>query len=250
MEQINRDLILAKEKAQESDKLKSSFLANMSHEIRTPMNSIIGFSEFLLQPELPKILLDRYIQIINASSQQLLSIISDIMDISKIESGQLSVDLDLIDIEKLMNNLFDTYSNSGVLNKTRIVYTSGNHNNSFQIKTDGNRIRQVFCNLLNNAIKFTKEGDIRFGYTIQEDFLQFYVTDSGIGIEPKNHELIFDHFRQVEAGDKQLNGGNGLGLSISKALVEKLGGSISVNSELGEGSSFIFTIPYSKSHEQ
>ena len=240
---INGDLILAKDKAQESDKLKSTFLANMSHEIRTPMNAIMGFSEFLLQPGLSKDVLDQYVKIINASSQQLLSIISNIMDISKIEAGQLSVDLKLVNIENLMNELFDIYRKLGDLKKINLVYSSGNHNKTIQVKTDKSRIRQVICNLLNNAIKFTKEGEIRFGYTIHENFLEFYVTDSGIGIKPENKELIFQHFRQVEASNKQLNAGNGLGLAISKAIVEKLGGTISVKSKPGVGSSFVFTIP-------
>lgn len=240
---INDDLILAKEKAQESDKLKSAFLSNISHEIRTPMNAIIGFSDFLMQPDLPKELSNRYVQIIISSSQQLLSIISDIMDISKIESGQLSVDLKSVDIEILMTEIYDTYKILGDFKTINLVYASGSPDKTIQIKTDGNRIRQVICNLLNNAIKFTKAGEIQFGYTVQENFLEFYINDTGIGIDDENHELIFQRFRQVDVNDNQLAKGNGLGLAISKALVEKLGGTINVNSEPAIGSSFVFTIP-------
>ncbi|MDP2337313.1 MAG: ATP-binding protein [Bacteroidota bacterium] len=239
-------MIIAKDKAEESDKLKSAFLSNMSHEIRTPMNAIIGFSEFLLNPELSKDKLDRYVQIINASSQQLLSVINDIIDISKIEAGQFSVDLELVNINKLMDELFVTYKKLVDLKKLRLTYSSDSPNKLIQVKTDGNRIKQVICNLLNNAIKFTKEGEIQFGYTIHGNFIEFYVKDSGVGIAPENQSLIFQRFRQVEATNKQINEGNGLGLSISKALVEKLGGTISVNSEPGKGSSFVFTIPYEK----
>lgn len=244
IQHINNDLIIAKDKAEESDKLKSAFLANMSHEIRTPMNAIIGFSEFLLQPGLSKDKLDQYVQIINASSQQLLSVISDLIDISKIEAGQFSVDLELVNIDKLMNEIFVTYKKLVDLKKLKLSYLSVNPNQPIQVKTDGTRIKQVICNLLNNAIKFTKEGEIQFGYKINGNLIEFYVNDSGIGIAPENLSLIFQRFRQVEVTNKQLNEGNGLGLSISKALVEKLGGTISVNSEPGTGSSFVFTIPY------
>lgn len=241
---INNDLILAKNKAEESDKLKSAFLANMSHEIRTPMNAIIGFSEFLLQPELSKDKLEKYVHIIIASSQQLLSIINDIIDISKIESGQLYIESELVNVNKLMDEIFVSYKRLVDLKQLKLICQVPNPNKLIQVKTDGSRIRQVICNLLNNAIKFTNEGEIRFGYTIQENFIEFYVEDSGIGIAPENLSLIFNRFRQVNATNKQLNEGNGLGLSISKALVEKLGGTISVNSKPGIGSSFVFTIPY------
>jgi PAS domain S-box-containing protein len=241
---INNDLILAKNKAEESDKLKSAFLANMSHEIRTPMNAIIGFSEFLLQPELSKDKLEKYVHIIIASSQQLLAIINDIIDISKIESGQLYIESELVNVNKLMDELFVSYKRLVDLKQLKLICQVPNPNKLIQVKTDESRIRQVICNLLNNAIKFTKEGEISFGYTIQENFIEFYVEDSGIGIAPENLSLIFKRFRQVNATNKQLNEGNGLGLSISKALVEKLGGTISANSKPGIGSSFVFTIPY------
>lgn len=242
--QINKDLILAKNKAEESDKLKTAFLSNMSHEIRTPMNAIVGFSEFLLNPRLTKSKLDEYVQIINSSSQQLLSVINDIMDISKIETGQFSINIELVDIEKLMNELFVTYKRLVDFKNVGLVYTTDNPDKLIHVKTDGNRIRQIICNLLNNAIKYTKEGEIRFGYSIDGNFLKFYVSDSGLGIDPENLSVIFQRFRQVEATDGTLNEGNGLGLSISKALIEKLGGHISVTSEPGVGSSFAFTIPY------
>jgi PAS domain S-box-containing protein len=244
MQHINNDLIIAKEKAEESEKLKSSFLANMSHEIRTPMNAIIGFSEFLLEPGISQKNTDRYVQIINASSQQLLSIISDIMDISKIEASQFSVNLELVNVNQLMCELYITYKKLVDFKNVRLTYSTENSNEPILVNTDGGRLRQIICNLLNNAIKFTRQGEIQFGYRLQENDLEFYVTDSGIGIAPENMSLIFQRFRQVDASNEKLNEGNGLGLTISKALVEKLGGTLRVNSEPGVGSSFTFTIPY------
>lgn len=244
IQQINNDLIVAKNKAEESDQLKSAFLANMSHEIRTPMNAIIGFSDFLLQPELPKDKLEKYVHIINTSSKQLLSVINDIIDISKIESGLLSVESESVNINKLMDELCITYTQLVDLKKVKLICQLAHPNKLIQVKTDGNRIRQVVCNLLNNAIKFTKEGEISFGYTLQENLIEFYVRDTGMGIAPENLSLIFNRFRQVKATNSHVNEGNGLGLAIAKALVEKLGGTIGVDSKPGIGSNFKFTIPY------
>ena len=244
IQHINNDLIIAKDKAEESDQLKSAFLANMSHEIRTPMNAIIGFSDFLLQPGLSKKEFDRYIHIIRESSKQLLSIISDIIDISKIEAGQFSIKAQNVDINKLMNELLLTYKKVVGPKKLKLKLFTDRPDSLAQIKTDGNRIKQILCNLLNNAIKFTKEGEIEFGYKTKANFIEFYVKDHGIGIAQKDQSIVFEHFTQVKAASGELNSGNGLGLSISKALVEKLGGTIHVDSELGNGSNFIFTIPY------
>ncbi len=244
IQHINNDLIISKEKAEESDKLKSAFLANMSHEIRTPMNAISGFSELLLQTGLSKYDMSSYVHIIDASSRQLLSIMSDIIDISKIEAGQFSVESKSVDINILMDEIFDTYKKIIDLKKLRLLFLPEKPNNLIQVKTDGNRIKQVICNLLNNAIKFTKEGEIQFGYKLKDNFIEFFVIDSGIGIKPENQSLIFKRFSQIAPTKDQLNGGNGLGLAISKALVEKLGGIIEVNSEPGKGSTFAFTIPF------
>jgi PAS domain S-box-containing protein len=244
IQHINNDLIIAKDKAEESDRLKSAFLANMSHEIRTPMNAILGFSEFLLYPGLSKDELEKYIQIIHTNSQQLLLIITDIIDISKIQASQFSIKSEIVDVNLLMNELLVTYRKKSGLKKVEL-HLFADSQRLVEIQTDGDRIKQILCNLLNNAIKFTKEGEIEFGYELKESFIEFYVKDDGIGIAPEDQSLIFERFIQINATDRQLNGGNGLGLSISKALVEKLGGTITDNSELGKGSIFVFTIPYS-----
>jgi signal transduction histidine kinase len=248
IQNINNELIISKNKAEESDNLKSAFLANMSHEIRTPMNAIVGFSEFLLQPELTKDELDRFVHIIQASSKQLLTIISDIVDISKIQAGQFSVESETVDVNKLMKELLFTYKKVVDNKKLILELTTECSNSLIQMQTDGTRIKQIFNNLLNNAIKFTKigEGKIEFGYKTLTNFIEFYVKDQGIGITQKDQSLIFERFMQVKGPKGELNGGNGLGLAISKALVEKLGGTIYVDSEPGVGSYFAFTIPYAE----
>jgi len=247
IQHINNDLVISKNKAEESDHLKSAFLANMSHEIRTPMNAIVGFSEFLLEPELSKKELERYVHIICASSQQLLTIISDIVDISKIQACQFSVKSETVDINSLMNELLFTYKKIIGSKKLKLNLSTDSPNSLIKMQTDGTRIKQIFCNLLNNAIKFTKmgEGEIEFGYKTKANFIEFFVKDQGIGITPIDQSRIFERFMQARGSKGELNGGNGLGLSISKALVEKLGGTIHVDSEPGIGSSFVFTIPYS-----
>jgi len=243
---INNELILAKMKAEESDKLKAAFLANISHEIRTPLNSIMGFSGFLTNPALSKEKFEHFIQMINSSSLQLLAIISDLIDISKIEAGQMIVRTEKVDINEIMDELNETYEPLARIKNTQIENISNPKNEKIYLYTDGCRIKQVLCNLLNNAVKFTTEGQIQFGFNVKHSFIEFYVSDTGIGIAEANQELIFEHFRQVETKLSNMLGGNGLGLSISKALIEKMGGTIKVNSELGIGSTFIFTIPYVK----
>jgi len=243
---INKELTIAKTKAEESNRLKSMFLANMSHEIRTPMNAIMGFAEVLQEPGLSKDKQKRFVQIINSSCSQLLSVISDILDISKIEAGHITMDSELIDINNIIKELFISYKKSVELKNIRLKCLREFPKELIQVRTDANRVKQVLCNLLDNALKFTKEGVIDFGYKIKGDFIEFYVKDTGIGIAPENLELIFERFRQVDATDNHIHGGNGLGLSISKALIEKLGGTITVKSKLGIGSTILFTIPYLK----
>jgi len=243
---INEELITAKYKAEESDILKSAFLANMSHEIRTPLNAIMGFTNLLLEPELSREKMEEFIQIIHASSLQLMSVISDLIDISKIEAGQMSIDSEFVNVNNLMNELFVTYKEVVDPKKLLLNYLPENPDVLIQIKSDGSKIKQVLSKLLNNAIKFTSNGKIEFGYRSSKDFIEFYVNDTGIGITPENQKLIFQRFRQVETTSAREYGGNGLGLSISKALVEKMGGKITVESEFGAGSNFAFTIPFIK----
>ena len=243
---INKELTEAKSKAEESNRLKSMFLANMSHEIRTPMNAIMGFAEFIQEPGISNEKLKRYVQIINTSCQELLTVISNILDISKIEAGQITMDSESIEINKLLKELLLFYKKSVELKNIRLICTCEFPKEIIKVRSDANRLKQILCNLLDNALKFTKEGTINFGYKIKEKVIEFYVKDTGIGIAPEDYDLIFQRFRQVDATDNRINGGNGLGLSISKALIEKLGGTITIKSKLGRGSTILFTIPYIK----
>jgi PAS domain S-box-containing protein len=242
----NIKLVEAKEKAEESDRLKSAFLANMSHEIRTPMNGIMGFSMMLADPMLPKETRDSYIRIVNSSCEQLLHIVNDIIDISKIEAGQIDVTESAFDLKILLNEIYTFYSSiareKGIkLEIDQVI--SDLKQNSFII-SDRTKLRQIFDNLLSNSVKFTPSGKIIIRCELRDGFIRFKVEDTGIGIEPDLQNIIFERFRQVESSYTKSYGGTGLGLAITKAYVEKLGGRISVRSEFGKGSVFTFKLPY------
>jgi PAS domain S-box-containing protein len=241
---INKELVDVTEKAIESDKLKSAFLANMSHEIRTPMNAIIGFSEMLLNPNLPTDRKDFFAQILNTACHQLLNVVEDVIDISKIETGQMEVHRSETSINKAIHRIRDIFEPQAQSNGVEINTLCFFPDNRDNIVTDASKLNQVLTNLLNNALKFTESGTIEIGYALANKMLKFYVKDTGVGIDPSNHELIFERFRQVEMGSTRNYGGTGLGLPISKAFIEMLGGKIWVESELGKGAKFFFTIPY------
>lgn len=240
------DLIKAKEKAEESDQLKTAFLNNISHEIRTPMNAIIGFSEFLNDPEITIESRKHFIDIITKSSNQLLSVVTDIISIATIEAGQEEIHKNLVNINtvcELINDQFFTQfqdKNISFKIKTSLI------DKGSVIYTDETKLIQVLTNLVSNALKFTKKGYVNFGYEIKDKNLEFYVEDTGIGISPEMTEVIFDRFRQVESTSTREYGGSGLGLSISKAYAKLFGGKIWLKSELGKGSTFYFSIPYKK----
>lgn len=240
---INEELKLAKRKAEEADKLKSAFLANMSHEIRTPMNGILGFAELLQSPDLQYEEMISYIDIINGCSRQLLALINDIIDISKIEAGQLTITSGKVSGLNLLKEVFNLTSNAV---KSGVVYFSPqiDSNTDLIFLADEIRLKQVLINLINNAIKFTDNGFIKFGYIIENEFVNFYVEDTGVGIAAENHSLIFERFRQVSSAVAREKGGTGLGLAISKAIVNQMGGDIFVESQPGKGSKFQFKIPF------
>lgn len=238
------ELIKAKEKAVESDLLKSTFLANMSHEIRTPLNSIIGFSELLADADFDEEQKSEFIQTIIQNGNNLLSVISDIIDISKLDSGQVSIRKRLVYVSQLVNDVqkdfFYKAKNKGI--GLRVIHPLSDH--EILIESDVDRIRQIFNNLAGNALKFTDSGYIEISYQIKGDFIVFRVKDTGIGIPHDFQKKVFERFRQVDAGFSRKYGGNGLGLAITKNLVELLGGKIWVNSEPEQGSSFYFSLPY------
>jgi PAS domain S-box-containing protein len=243
--EMNKELLAAKDKAEESDRLKSAFLANMSHEIRTPMNGLAGFAELIIQPDITDEMRQMYAGVINNSCNQLLSIISDVIDISKIETNQLEIKEKPVKPYILMNNLFQLFKPVADAKKL-ILRCCENENPELEIMTDESKLTQILNNLINNALKFTHAGFVEFGYKVKEENLEFFVSDSGIGIEPQFFGMIFKRFNQVDMGSKRSYGGTGLGLAISQANTKALGGHIWLNSEPGNGTTFYFTIPKKK----
>lgn len=245
------ELEKAKEKAEKSDKLKSSFLANLSHEIRTPMNAIIGFSDLLKDNSLPLNEKMEYIKIINESGDELLKLIDDIIDIAKIESGELNIEETKYHIENIMMDLYNTYKNKiKFYNKNlNLVCESCPSTHMLLAYVDPYRVKQVISNLLSNAIKFTEEGIIEYGFVIKNNFIEFFVKDTGVGIHEKHRGLIFERFRQIDESKTRKYGGTGLGLNICLNLVKMMGGEIWLESKPKEGSIFYFTIPYKPAME-
>jgi len=240
------ELIRAKVKAEESDKLKTAFLHNISHEIRTPMNAIVGFSTLLGDPEVDERSRKSYIDVIMQSSNHLLSIITDIVDISNIEANLIKTVKNEINVNKTLKYLFNQFITKTNEKQIKLVCEAGLSDPEALILTDRTKLTQILSNLINNALKFTDKGIIKIEYRLKENFLEFCVSDTGIGISPVHHERIFDRFYQVQSNVSRLYEGTGLGLAISKAYVELLGGKIWLSSEPGNGTKFFFTIPYEK----
>ena len=242
------DLLDAKLKSEESDRLKSAFLANMSHEIRTPMNGILGFSRLLKEPNLTGQEQQKYIGIIEKSGARMLNIISEIIDISKIESGTMEINMKELNINNQMTFILTFFNPEAECKSLDLVLTKTLPEKEAIITTDSEKIYAILVNLVKNAIKYTDNGSIEFGCDFIEihnsTFLQYFVKDTGIGIAKDRQEAIFDRFIQSDIIDVQARQGAGLGLSIAKAYVEMLGGKIRVESEEGKGSTFYFTLPY------
>lgn len=230
-----KELDAARIKAEESDRLKSAFLANMSHEIRTPLNAIVGFSKLLMHAESVEEK-SQYAEIIDRNSEMLLNLFNDILDLSSLEAGSLKFNIrpiKLIDICLQLEQqfLYKTQSN--------VKLTLDDVDTDMYASGDWNRIIQIISNLLSNAAKFTPKGEIHFGYREKEDFVEFYVKDSGIGIAPEKAASIFRRFGKVN----DFIQGTGLGLTLCRMLVEKMGGRIWLRSQEGKGSRFYFTLP-------
>ncbi len=231
-------------KARESDRLKSSFLANMSHEIRTPLNAIVGFSNLLADDDVDESDLKDYVSIINSSNLSLLRLIDDILDVSLMETNQLKLVYKDCDLQQMMNDLETTYKRKRIeLNKVNLDIRIEGPLAALVLHTDCERLRQVFVNLLDNAIKYTEQGSIVFGYAHQGNKLRFYVKDTGIGVPEHHKEHLFDRFYKVEDHPEKLFRGTGIGLYLCKNIVKLLGGEIGVNSEINKGSEFYFTLP-------
>ncbi len=237
------DLVMAKEKAEESDRLKSRFLANISHEIRTPMNGILGFSELLKEPQLSGEEKERYIDLIHESGRRMLGIINDLIDISRIEAGEMRICHAETNVKTLLDNVRAFFAPEARKKGLSLKCSAGVPARESVIVTDSARLHQVLSNLVQNAITYTEKGGVEFGYRKTDGMLEFYVRDTGVGIPDDLREKIFERFRQGSPGDMHVQEGAGLGLSLCRAFVEMLGGSIWVDSEPGKGSTFYFTLP-------
>ncbi|MCF6366966.1 MAG: PAS domain S-box protein [Bacteroidales bacterium] len=248
------ELKKAKEEAESAGNMKAAFLANMSHEIRTPMNGILGFTDLLKKPDLPEEKKQNYIEIISKSGNHLLNLINDIIDISKIDAGHVSifeeeckVNFCMLDLHKFFQGVAYEKSNG----KVKLIINYGIPVGEDTIITDKTKVNQILTNLIGNAIKFTNKGSVTISSTIYEEkFILFSVKDTGIGLTKDEIKIIFERFRQADYSTTKKFGGTGLGLAISKAYTEMLGGKIWVESKKGKGATFYFTIPYKKVPEK
>lgn len=245
LENKNQILVQEKDKAEERDRLKSVFLANMSHEIRTPMNGIIGFSELLKEEDLEEDKRNDYIDIVINSSNQLMQIIDDILEISRLETRKVKVKYSELSLNSLLLEVFNLYNEKAKANNTPLYIKKGLNDMDSLISTDGTKIRKIIYNLIDNALRYTNEGYIELGYERKGEKVEFYVQDTGIGVKEEQLTTIFGRFSQGEKKLSQQKGGLGIGLSIAKENTELLGGKIWVESVYGQGSRFIFTIPFS-----
>jgi PAS domain S-box-containing protein len=241
------DLVAAKDRAEESDRLKTAFLQNISHEIRTPMNAILGFSGLLNETDIEPKKRAEFIRAITLSGERLMSIINSLIELAKIESKQMIIDEKTTYLNALLRYVIDEYKGKATDKQIEINYSPSLPDSEAVIHTDSEKLMKIVSNLMDNAIKFTKPGGaVRLSYTIQKKRIKFCIEDTGIGIPPELHEKIFKRFSQVDDSTKRNYGGTGLGLSIVKAYVEMLGGQIRVESVPNKGSLFHFEIPYKK----
>jgi CheY-like chemotaxis protein len=246
-----KGLIEANKKAEESNKMKSLSLASMSHELRTPLNSIIGFSDLLLDEDTTTAEKEMFSKLIQTAGRSLMQLIADIVDISKIEAGEVTIQKELFNVNSFLQEvllMFKQIKENKDKANIELKLVLSDQTADLKIETDAYRLRQVFNNLLTNSLKFIDEGYVEFGYSsVIGENIQFYVKDTGVGIESDKKEKIFEHYGQDKSTYSRNREGTGLGLAISKSFVELLGGRIWVDSELNEGSTFYFTIPYNVS---
>jgi len=250
LKELHQELFETKAKAADAEAVQNSFISNISHEIRTPMNAIVGFSDLLRISNISETQRQEFVELIIKNTQQLQSIIDDVLDLSEIEAGRIKIEKKKINLNALMREILQTYEQQNQkLYKKEVIFKLRCEINEplFNISTDEHRLRQILQNLMGNALKFTNKGAIELGYTIESKhglFIRFFVKDTGIGIAKEKINIIFSRFGQVESPFKRSIRGMGLGLPITKNLVELLGGEIWVETEVGRGANFNFTIPY------
>jgi signal transduction histidine kinase len=240
----------AKERAEESDRLKSAFLHNISHEIRTPLNAIVGFSSFVSDPDSFTGDKNEIRDIITRSSDHLLEIFDDIVEISNLEAGNVRINKEKVNVNETLRKVYDRFREKAIKKIISIGYVAALDDSRAELMTDGYKLLQVLIHLVSNATKFTKAGEVRFGYIVKKEKLEFFVSDTGIGIAGEHYPMIFKSFFQGDSSNTRLYEGTGLGLSISKAYVELLGGEIWFNSQPGSGSVFYFTLPHENVADQ
>jgi signal transduction histidine kinase len=250
IEKRTKEIMGALKKAEESDRLKSVFLSNMSHEIRTPMNGILGFTELLKEPTLSSDDLQDFVQTIQICGARMLNTVNNIVDVSKIESGLMNLDIKETNINEKIEFTYKFFKPEVEIKGLRLLFKNGLPSKEAIIKTDNEKVYAILTNLVKNAIKFTYDGSIEFGYEKKGGYLEFFVKDTGVGIPRNQMELIFERFRQGSESLNRKYEGSGLGLSICKSYVEMLGGKIWVESQEGKGSIFYFTIPYNTVSEE
>jgi len=241
---IGKELVVAKDKAEESDRLKTSFLNNLSHEIRTPMNAIVGFSQLLDEPNVSVQERTEFTKLIRESSNRLLGIITDLVNLSTVESGQEVIKEERFNLNTFCRDVFGHVKPFTDAKKIELTIDLPLKDDYSFIIADKVKLKQVLLNLLKNAVKFTKVGRINYGYTIRSAEIEFFVKDTGIGVPPEKFKTIFARFQQGDDSSSRLYGGAGLGLPISKAYIDMMGGRIWLNSEIGAGTQFYFTIPF------
>ena len=241
---IENELITAKEKAEQSNRLKTAFLNNMSHEIRTPLNGITGFLGLLQESNIEEEDKQEYFSIINKSSERLITTVTDIMEISKIEAELLEVSNNAVAINQVLIDLYDFFSLDAKNKGLKLTLELGLLDNESFVLTDNQKLNGILTNIIKNAIKFTDQGSVTFGYTCTHETLTFFVKDTGIGIPENRQQAVFNRFEQADIEDTRVYEGSGLGLAISKSYVEALGGRIWLKSKIGFGTEFMFTIPH------